>query len=226
MNKNLGTLTAVLALLAFGGCGKQDATGQPPAGSSTKQSDAGPGASLNESLAENGVAPDVAEENTAPETSTDDEPEVANHKVSFDAKNSSFSLDGKTVVLKNGVSSVPAAPGSASSITTRYFGKAAHGDLTQDGKEDVAYFVTRDGPGSGRFYYVVAAINGKNGYKTTNAFLVGDRIEPQSLRINSNELQANFVGRGKDEPMTAPPSRQSVLLLKVNPRGVLEGLMK
>ena len=226
MNKNLGTLTAVLALLAVAGCGKQDATGQPPAGSSTNQPEAGAGASLNESLVENGVAPDVAEENAAPETSTDDEPKVANHEASFDAKNSSFSLDGKTVVLKNGLSSVPAAPGSASSITTRYFGKVAHGDLTRDGKEDVAYFVTRDGPGSGRFYYVVAAIKGKNGYKTTNAFLVGDRIEPQSLRINSNELQANFIGRGKGEPMTAPPSRQSVLLLKVNPRGVLEGLMK
>jgi hypothetical protein len=40
---------------------------------------------------------------------------------------------------------------------------------------------------------VVAAIRGANGYKTTNAFLVGDRIEPQSLRIASNELQVTFL---------------------------------
>ena len=39
-------------------------------------------------------------------------------------------------------------------------------------------------------------------------------------------LQVNFLGRGRDEPMTAPPSRESALLLKVTPGGVLEGLMK
>ena len=226
MNKNLGALAAVLALFAVTGCGKQEATGEPPAGSSATQPEVPASASSNGSLADNDVAPALGQENPAPEPSTDDEAEEANTGASFDPKNASFSLDGRTVMLRNGLFSVPAAPGSASSITTRYLGKVAYGDLTQDGKEDVAYFVTRDGPGSGRFYYVVAAINGQNGYKATNAFLVGDRIVPQSLRINSNELQANFVGREKGEPMTTPPSRRSALLLKVTPKGVLEGLMK
>jgi hypothetical protein len=36
----------------------------------------------------------------------------------------------------------------------------------------------------------------------------------------------NYAGRERDEPMTALPSRQSVLLLKVTPGGVLEGLMR
>ena len=144
----------------------------------------------------------------------------------FDARNSRFSLDGQTVALKDGLSQVPAAPGSASLVTTRYLGKTARGDLTGDGRKDLAFLVTRDGGGSGQFYYVVAAINGANGYRTTNAFLIGDRIDPQSLRIGSNELQVNFMGRERDEPMTATPSRASVLLLKVTPNGVLEGLMK
>jgi hypothetical protein len=226
MNKQLGALTAVLTLFAVTGCGKREAAGESPAGPTINQSETPVDAPSNETLVGNDVAPTGGQENAAPEISTNDEPEATNPETPFDAKNSSFSLEGKTVVLKNGLSSVPAAPGSASSITTRYLGKMVHGDLTRDGKEDVAYFVTRDGPGSGRFYYVVAAINGKNGYKTTNAFLVGDRINPQSLHINSNELQANFVGRGKGEPMSTPPSRQSVLLLKVTPGGVLEGLMK
>jgi hypothetical protein len=225
MTKKLGTLTAVLALFAVTGCAKQEDTGESPAGTTTNRSETSAVASSNESQLENDVPPAVGQEHAVLETSNDDEPELGKHEASFDAENSSFSLDGKKVVLKNGLSSVPAAPGSASSVTTRYIGKLAHGDLTRDGKEDVAYLVTRDGPGSGRFYYVVAAIAGKNGYKTTNAFLVGDRISPPSLRISSNELQVNFLGRGKGEPMTEPPSRQSVLLLKIM-RGKLEGLIK
>jgi len=226
MTKNLGTLTAVLALFAVAACGKQEATGESSAGSTANRSETSAVASSNESQVEKDVPPAVGQEHAIPDTLNDNEPEPAKHKASLDAKNSSFSLDGKTVVLKNGISTVAAAPGSASSITTRYLGKMAHGDLTRDGEGDIAYFVTRDGPGSGRFYYVVAAINGKNGYRTTNAFLMGDRIDPQSLRINSNELQADFLGRGTGEPMTAPPTRPSVLLLKVTPSGVLEGAMK
>lgn len=144
----------------------------------------------------------------------------------FDAPNSSFVLNGETVVLKDGLSQVPAAPGSASMVTTQYIGNVTYGDLTSDGKEDAAYFVMQDGGGSGQFYYVLAAINKQGGYTVTNAFPVGDRITPQSLRISSNELHVNFVGREKNAPMTAPPSRPSVLLLKVSSEGVLEGLMK
>lgn len=144
----------------------------------------------------------------------------------FDALNSSFVINGQKVVLKDGLSKVPAAPGSASMVTTQYIGNVVYGDLTSDGKEDAAYFVMQDGGGSGQFYYVLAAINKQEGYTVTNAFLVGDRITGQSLRITSNELHVNFVGRDKNAPMTAPPSRPYVLLLKVSAEGVLEGLMK
>jgi len=226
MNKALRTLTATIALASVAGCGKPEATGETPASSIPDLS-----ASADGSVAQpgNATAPVATPENepaapsTAPQAAA---PTVAESAVAFDAMNSRFSLDGQTVVLRDGLSQVPAAPGSASSVTTRYLGKATRGDLTGDGKEDVAYFVTREGGGSGRFTYVVAAIAGTGGYKTTNAFPVGDRIEPQSLRINARELQVNFLGRGRDEPMTAPPSRESALLLKVTLGGVLEGLMK
>jgi hypothetical protein len=228
MNRKLGTLIAVFALVAVAGCGERETAEETPIGSTTNLSETNTGGAFDDPLVENEVAPVATHENGAAPVIANQagEPELTSGEAAFDARNSSFSLDGKTVVLKNGLSIVAAAPGSASSVTTRFLGKTAHGDLTRDDREDVAFFVTRDGPGSGRFYYVVAAINRKTGYKTTNAFLVGDRIVPQSLRINSNELQVNFVGRGKGEAMTAPPSRQSVLLLKVTPRGVLEGLMK
>lgn len=92
----------------------------------------------------------------------------------------------------------------------------------------MAFIVTQDPGGSGLFYYVVAAIKGADGYKTTNGFFIGDRIAPQSITIprNSSELQVNFSDRQPGEPMTAPPSVGRVLLLKVTPQGVLEGLMK
>ena len=226
MNKALRTLTATIALAAVAGCGKPEATGETPAGSTTDLSASAAGSGARQGNATGPVATpenEPAAPSTAPQAA---EPRVAESAAAFDAMNSRFSLDGQTVVLRDGLAQVAAAPGSASSVTTRYLGKAARGDLTGDGREDVAYFVTREGGGSGRFTYVVAAIAGAGGYKTTNAFLVGDRIEPQSLRINARELQVNFLGRGRDEPMTAPPSRESALLLKVTPGGVLEGLMK
>ena len=146
----------------------------------------------------------------------------------FDGKNATFTIDGKSVTLVNGISEVPAAPGSAAKITTRYFGNETTGDLSGDGLPDMAFLVTQDTGGSGLFYYAVVAIKTTDGYKTTNAFLVGDRIAPQSTYIpaNSQELQINYAERKPGEPMTARPSVGVTLLLKVTPAGILEGLMK
>lgn len=146
----------------------------------------------------------------------------------FDGKNTTFTIDGQSVTLVNGVSEVLAAPGSASKTTTRYFGNEAVGDLTGDGISDTAFLVTQDSGGSGVFYYAVVAMKTTDGYKNTNAFFVGDRIAPQSNYIpkNSQELQVNYAERKPGEPMSAQPSVGAVLLLKVTPTGVLEGLMK
>ena len=146
----------------------------------------------------------------------------------FEAKDSSFTVDGQRVVLSDGLSTTPAAPGSASAVITRHAGKEATGDLNNDGQEDVAFVVTRETGGSGMFYYVVAAIKAKDGYKTTNAFLVGDRVALQSIEIarDANELRVNYAKRQPGEPMAALPSVDAVLSLKVTPQGVLQGLMK
>jgi hypothetical protein len=230
MNKNFPITVAILALVSLAGCGNPAATGETSAGSATELSRTLTAkASATSSIQETHVlTPAGAVENGASASSTAPKKSerAQDSEAGFDARNSKFSLDGETVLLRNGLSQVPAAPGSASSITTRTLGKEARGDLTGDGNEDVAYFVTRGGGGSGQFYYVVAAIHGTNGYKTTNAYPVGDRIKPQSIRINASEVQVKFVGREKGQPMSASPSRESVLFLKVSPNGVLEGLMK
>lgn len=146
----------------------------------------------------------------------------------FDGKNSSFTIDGKLITLISGISRTSITPGSVSETITRYFGNETTGDLNNDGKDDYAFLVNQETGGSGVFYYVVVAIKTDNGYKTTNAFFVGDRIAPQSTYIpkGSQELQVNYAQRRAGEPMTASPSEGATLLLKVTKDGVLEGLMK
>lgn len=146
----------------------------------------------------------------------------------FDGKNSSFVLDGEVVTLHDGVFESSAAPGSASKTVVRYFGNEAIGDLTGDARPDIGFLVTKETGGSGIFYYAVVAMKTQDGYKTTNAFFIGDRIAPQSNYIpeNSQELQVMYAGRKANDPMTASPSEGMVTLLKVTQDGVLEGLMK
>ncbi len=145
----------------------------------------------------------------------------------FNGKNSTFTVDGKSVTLINGVSGT-AIENSSAKITTQYFGNEATGDLNDDGLEDEAFLITQNSGGSGTFFYVVVALKTNSGYKTTNAFFIGDRIAPQSTEIHSDsmELHVNYADRKPGEPMTARASEGKVLLLKVTPNGVLEGLMK
>lgn len=152
----------------------------------------------------------------------------------FDPKNATYLIEGKTVTLVNGVSEIEAAPGSASKVTTRYFGNDATGDLNGDGLPDSAFLITQDGGGSGLFYYAVAALKTADGYKTTNAFFIGDRIAPQTTEIHEMELHGikqaeiyvNYAERNPGEPMTAQPSRGATTFLKVTPEGKLTGLMQ
>lgn len=143
-----------------------------------------------------------------------------------DLRNQTYVINGASVTLIDGHSVVEAAPGSASKIETEYFGNEAVGDVNADGKDDVAFLITQSTGGTGLFYYAVVALKTDTGYTPTNAFLIGDRIAPQSTEITSGEIHVNFAERNPGEPMTTPPSAGAVLLLKVTPQGVLEGLMK
>jgi hypothetical protein len=124
----------------------------------------------------------------------------------LDPKNTSYVINGEEVSLVNGISSIEAAPGSASKITTEYFGNEARRDLNSDGVEDVAFLLSQETGGSGLFYYVAAALGTGTGYKGTNALLIGDRIAPQTTEINNKQIIVNYAGRASGEPMTASPS--------------------
>jgi hypothetical protein len=117
-----------------------------------------------------------------------------------------FEIEGRRVELVDGVAEVEAAPGSASKVTTRYFGNAATGDLNGDGTADAGFILTQSPGGSGTFYFAVAALRTADGWKGTNAVLLGDRIAPQSTQIENGTLIVNFAERLPGEPMTARPS--------------------
>src|SRR5882672_11178341 len=77
---------------------------------------------------------------------------VGERKISY--RDATYIIDGTHVTLKDGISEVAVAPGSASKLVTKYFGNEAVGDLNGDGIDDIAFLLTQEGGGSGTFYYV------------------------------------------------------------------------
>lgn len=133
-----------------------------------------------------------------------------------DAANATYMIDGGPVALSNGTASQPAAPGSASMMTTRLFGAPAIGDLNRDGRDDAAVILVRDSGGSGMFYYAAAVIASgtvpadaglrSSPAQGTNAIFLGDRIAPQTVEIKNGVMIVNYADRAPGQPMSAAPS--------------------
>jgi len=174
-----------------------------------------------------GKAQSDAINNITDATSTPSAP-AAISLAGFDAKNSTFLLDKEKIALKNGQAEIQTVPNSASKIIVRYFGNEALGDLNGDKRDDFAFLVTVDNGGSGTYYYVVAVINKTDAFKTTNAYLIGDRIAPQSTSIDpkASLLLVNYADRNPNEPMSAQPSVGKTLTLKINSAGKLVEMKK
>lgn len=148
-------------------------------------------------------------------------------------RNSSYIIEGQEVTLTNGVSEIETAPGSSSKIITRYFGNEIKHDLNDDGQEDTLFLLTQETGGSGTFFYVVAALQTSTGYVGSQAFLLGDRIEPQSISIDEgmtangtnrqNVVVVDFETRLADEPFTAEPTVEKTIWLKLDPESMQFG---
>ncbi len=137
-------------------------------------------------------------------------------------KDATYMIEGQPVTLVNGVSVVPAAPGSASKITTQYFGNEVVHDFNGDGRPDTAFLLTQNTGGSGTFYYVVVALNTVNGYIGSDGVLLGDRIAPQTTEIsqvkNSNVIVVNYAVRNAGEPFTTQPSVAKSMSVLLDPQ--------
>jgi len=137
-----------------------------------------------------------------------------------------YTIDGQKIALKNGISKIEAAPGSASKIVTKYFGNNISGDFDGDGRDDTAFLLTQETGGSGVFYYVVALLNKIDGKIGTDGVLIGDRISPQAMGIkNKDILIVNYADRKPGESFAISPSVGKSIYLKLDVKTSQWGLV-
>lgn len=151
--------------------------------------------------------------------------------VTSDYKNASYRIDGKEVQLTDGVSEIEAAPGSATKITTRYFGNDYLIDLNNDGERDVVFLITQETGGSGVFYYAVAALKTEGGYVGSDGYLLGDRIAPQTIGVSDKPqhkevVRITYAERAANEPMTTQPSVGKNVYLKLDTTSMMWGTVE
>jgi hypothetical protein len=148
-----------------------------------------------------------------------------------DYKDAEYRVDGAIVKLSDGIAEVEAAPGSASKITTRYFGNNLEIDLNDDGRKDVVFLLTQETGGSGTFYYAVAALNTERGYIGSDAYLLGDRIAPQTIEMSPNPrhvnvVVVNYADRAAEAAMTTAPDQGKSVYLKLDISSMQWGIVE
>jgi heat shock protein HslJ len=136
-------------------------------------------------------------------------------------RDATYVIEGRAVTLVGGISETEAAPGSASKVVTRYFGNEVTHDFDGDGREDTVFLLTQQTGGSGTFYYVVAALNKKEGYVGSQALFLGDRIAPQTTEMSQNSRQkdvliVNYADRAPGESFSNRPSVGKSIWLLLN----------
>ena len=140
-----------------------------------------------------------------------------------DPRNTSYVVDGKPVAIVDGIAEEELAPGSASKLVTKVWTVSTPGDLTGNGTGDVAVVLTQDGGGSGTFYYLAAAMKTADSYQGTNALLIGDRIAPQNVSIESGQIVENYADRAPGESFSASPSVGKTMYAFVDNGKLVEG---
>ena len=147
-----------------------------------------------------------------------------------DYKSAEYVIEGERIKLSNGFAEAQTPPGSASRTVTRYFGNELKTDVNGDGREDVVFLLTQQRGGSGTFFYAVAALNTQAGYVGSDGYLLGDRIAPQSTVESPNPrhvnvIVVNYADRRPNEPVTAPPTVNKSVYLKMNAETVRWGIV-
>jgi len=142
--------------------------------------------------------------------------------ITVDPKNATYLIGNDSFTLVNGKSEKIIVPGSTAKTITQYFGNEVKADFNGDGLIDIAFLLTQNSGGSGTFYYIAAVLGAQNGYKGTNAILLGDRIAPQTTGFQNGEIIVNYADRKPGEPMTARPSVGVSRYFKISSNKLIE----
>ena len=130
-------------------------------------------------------------------------------------ENLAVTIGDQSFTLINGVAEKEIAPGSKE--TVRVVGEPVTGDASGDGKPDTALLLVDDAGGSGTFYYAVLAIDDGGSWRATNALPLGDRIKPENIRFDDGQFVYRFLERKPDDPMSAPPTVENTVPVRLDP---------
>jgi len=120
--------------------------------------------------------------------------------------NTRFNINQSDIQLVNGYAEKSAAASYSNKITTQVWGAPKVADLNADGQQDAVLVLSQNTGGSGTFYYLVVAIRDGNIYKGGKGLLLGDRIQPQDIRVADNRVTVEFLDRLENAPYTTSPT--------------------
>jgi heat shock protein HslJ len=78
------------------------------------------------------------------------------------------------------------------------------GDMTDDGFDEAAVFLTESAGGSGSFTYLAIVSNSGSNYQNIATRNLGDRVQVRALQLAEGTLILDFITAGPDDAMCCP----------------------
>ena len=141
---------------------------------------------------------------------------VPEGRTAVDPLNTGYGIEGGKIRLKDGLSEISVAPGSAAKVRTSVKGDPVYGDVDGDGEDDAAVVLVHDPGGSGTFYYIGVVLNAANGNQENQTVLIGDRIVLELVTIFDGAVIVGYLQRRPDEPMSAEPTIEKTATIRLN----------
>lgn len=128
-----------------------------------------------------------------------------------DYKNTSYTIDGQRVLLKEGYSTTEQnsmLEGTGTPVVTvSIFGKEIVTDFDQNTFTDTASILKSESSATSTYYYIAMALSDGTSVSGTNAIFIGDRITPLTSVYKDGEIVISYYDRGVNEPVTVKPTR-------------------
>jgi len=118
-------------------------------------------------------------------------------------KNETYTLSSASslqVTLKDGKFTSPDITGKAT-VTGQMLDQAAIGDLDGDGVADAVVILAVNMGGSGTFHELIAVLAQKG---QVADLLLGDRVQENTLSIQTGKIVLDYVRQGPNDPMCCP----------------------